>query len=202
MKQNKTVCWIKVALLTAVGGSALYRFLLWSGTAWLTVENEPRPLDVIIVLGYPVNGDGSPSPFIKANVRKAVELFHKGYGEAVIFTGGAVRNRFVEAEVMAAYAYQLGLPAAQILTDPHARDTAENLRNAYTLMQSQRWQSAVVVSNPYHTRRAMLLLKQLPFESVVIAADMPTELTSGARLGRILWEYMGFLYYWLLTIRN
>ena len=78
----------------------------------------------------PADADGNPSPTQLARVTEAVHEYERGVAPRIIFTGGAVANRFVEAQVMARTAEAQGIPASAVLEDPAARDTMENTCNA------------------------------------------------------------------------
>jgi uncharacterized SAM-binding protein YcdF (DUF218 family) len=120
--------------------------------------------DVLIVLGTPVDADGNPTPRELARVTEAVYEYERGVAPRIIFTGGAVANRFVEAQVMARIAEAQGIPASAVLEDPHARNTMENTCNALGIMRSHGWESAEVISSPSHLPRAGLILSHLPIE--------------------------------------
>ena len=76
---------------------------------WAVVERSLAPMgntaqehfDVLIVLGSPADADGNPSPAEQSGVTEGVSEYERGVAPRMIFTGGAVKNRFVEAEVMA-----------------------------------------------------------------------------------------------------
>ena len=106
--------------------------------AWAALERALAPkdnttqdsFDVLIVLGTPADADGNPSPSQLARVTEAVHEYERGVAPRIIFTGGAVANRFVEAQVMARTAEAQGIPASAVLEDPEARNTMENTCNA------------------------------------------------------------------------
>ena len=119
---------------------------------------------MLIVLGSPADADGNPSPHELARVTEAVHEYERGVAPRIIFTGGAVANRFVEAQVMARTAEAQGIPASAVLEDPAARNTMENTCNAWRIMRSHGWESAEVISSPSHLPRAGLILSQLPMQ--------------------------------------
>lgn len=106
--------------------------------------------DVIIVLGCPSEGDGSPSSCQEDRVWDAVAFHGAGYGEKFIVTGGAVANEHVEALAMKAELMRLGIPENIIYVEPLAQHTDENLFHSTTIMREQGWQSALVVSEAAH----------------------------------------------------
>ncbi|MGD0347264.1 MAG: YdcF family protein [Terracidiphilus sp.] len=145
---------------------------------WAAAERALAPkgntsqnsFDVLIVLGNPADRDGNPSPTQLARVTEAVHEYERGVAPRIIVTGGAVGNRFVEAQVMARTAEAQGIPVSAMLEDPNARSTIENTCNALRIMRSHGWESAEVISSPSHLPRAGLILSRLPMKWRVHAA--------------------------------
>lgn len=170
-KRHRRIGWLGRGIFA---GAALILGLF----AWAAIERALAPtsnttqdhFDVLIVLGSPVDPDGNPSPHELARVTEAVHEYERGVAPRIIFTGGAVANRFVEAQVMARTAEAQGIPASAVLEDPVARDTMENTCNALRIMRSHGWDSAEVISSPSHLPRAALILSHLPIEWRVHAA--------------------------------
>ncbi len=117
---------------------------------------------MLIVLGSPADADGNPTPMELQRVTEAVHEYESGVAPRMILTGGAVRNRFVEAQVMARVAKAQGIPAAAIVVEPEARNTIENTCNSLKIMRDRGWDSAEVVSSASHLPRAGLILSRLP----------------------------------------
>ncbi len=168
---------------------------LLAGNALIVGSDHLQKVDVIIVLGYPADSNGEPSSTMKARVDKGVELFKQGYAQHMIFTGAAVYNQFVEAEVMADYAVSLGVPPEVISRETHATDTLENAANSVAIMQRNNWHSAIVITTPYHTRRAYQLFLRHPIDVSIVAADQPLDLTVFQRLDAILHEFGAYVWY-------
>jgi uncharacterized SAM-binding protein YcdF (DUF218 family) len=145
---------------------------------WAVVERALAPrentaqasFDVLIVLGSPADADGNPSPREQADVTEAVNEYERGAAPRMLFTGGAVRNRFVEAEVMARTAEAQGIPASAVLEDRAAQTTIENTCNALGMMRSHGWESAEVITSASHVPRVALILSRLPIKWRVHAA--------------------------------
>lgn len=127
--------------------------------AYVPAAPAVRPADVVVVLGHPANRDGSPSLAMQEQVGLAAALYQAGLAPALLFTGGAVHNQHIEAQVMAGLAVQQGIPAAAIVTETQARDTFENVRYCRQIMQAHGWQDAIVVTTPYHVRRASRIFR-------------------------------------------
>ncbi len=134
--------------------------------------------DAIIVLGYPADSDGNPTPEQLARVTEAVHEYQRGAASRLILTGGPAHNHYVEAEVMARSAAAYGIPPSAIFIEPHAQDTIENACYAVRIMEQHGWRSAEVVSSRYHLPRAGLILSKLPIAWRTHAAP-PLEPESG-----------------------
>lgn len=118
--------------------------------------------NVLLVLGYPANADGTPAPEQRERVLEAVRQFQAGVAPAIIVSGGAAHNGFVEAKVMAKLAAAAGVPRGAILQETRALDTVQNINYSTEIMRAHGWQSAEVITSPSHVRRASLILLDSP----------------------------------------
>jgi len=146
---------------------AVVVLLAWAALARSLAPTEntsQKQFDVLIVLGQPADDDGNPTPSQLARVNEAVREYERGAAPRMIFTGGAVVNRFAEAQVMARAAEAQGIPAGAILEERQARNTMENACDSLRIMQSHGWQSAEVVTGPDHLPRAAMIFGQLPLK--------------------------------------
>ena len=161
--------WILTALLLLLG------LLGWGAAARMLAPTSNTSLtrfDAIIVLGCPADRDGNPKPEQLARVTEAVHEYERGVAPRLILTGVAVRNRFVEARVMARTAKAQGIPESAILVEPEAMDTIENACYSERIMKAHGWRSAEVVSNAYHLPRAGMIFDKMPLEWRTHAAPM------------------------------
>ena len=118
--------------------------------------------DAIIVLGYPADSDGNPTPTQLARVSEAVREYDRGVAPRLILSGGAAHNHFVEAQSMARIARAQGVPASAIFLEPNAKDTIQNACYSARIMKQHNWDSAEVVSSPSHLPRAGIIFSRLP----------------------------------------
>ena len=147
------------ALVLVVG------LLAWGVVARLLAPASNTALtrfDAIIVLGSPVDSDGNPTPAQLARVTEGVHEYERGVAPRLILTGGAARNQFVEAQVMARSAHAQGIPERAIFIEPEARDTIQNACYAVRIMKAHGWRSAEVVSSASHLPRAGIIFSGLP----------------------------------------
>ncbi len=126
----------------------------------ILIEQETlHKADVIVVLGYgpPVDENGKPKPELARRVEKGVELYNQGLAENIIMTGGNTYEDYFEAKVMRDVATQMGVPEKDIYLELEAMDTIGNSRGSTRIMKEHGWKSAIIVSSPYHLKRALHL---------------------------------------------
>jgi uncharacterized SAM-binding protein YcdF (DUF218 family) len=154
---------------------------------------RPRPLpagetvDVIIVLGCRAREDGTPGTVLKSRLDHALELYRLGVAPRILMTGAAVYTKHIEAEVMARYAREQGVPDAAIVREPEATNTLENAIRAAGVMRANGWKRAVVVSTDCHVFRASQMFAGRGLEYFISGAP-PIGASLKVRLGMILWE--------------
>lgn len=129
--------------------------------------------DVILVLGNPAKDDGSIAPIAESRVLEAIRLYRAGAAPRLLMTGGAVKNRFVESEVMLQFARSQGVPPSALLAEGESRNTIQNAYYSYKIMQAHDWTSALVVTSPTHVRRASLIFSHYPLAWRMDVAPWP-----------------------------
>ena len=144
--------------------------LLWGGAGLLTdignflvVDDNPTKADAIVVL----SGDGG------ARLEQGVELYEKGYAPVLILAGGGQPGRPSAAEVMARQAESMGVPASAVLLVSQSTSTREDALYTRDLMVRQGLKSVIVVTSPYHERRASLTFARAFDGSGISAASYP-----------------------------
>ncbi|MGH9656259.1 MAG: YdcF family protein [Bryobacteraceae bacterium] len=119
-------------------------------------------VDTLIVLGYPTEPDGTPTPEQRERVMEGVREFRKGISNHIIFTGTAAHNRFIEAVAMAKLAEARGVPPSAVIEEEQAHDTIQNIYYSDKIMEAHGWHTAEVISSPYHLPRTALILSHYP----------------------------------------
>lgn len=147
-ERGSTLSLLLIAIVVLAGFVLSYR--LWLPLfAWaLSVEDKPRPVDVIVVLG-----GGS-----ETRVKRGVELYDLGYAEKMIFTGGRVKVaglRETYAGLLGEEALRLGVPREAIILEARSTSTYEDALYTREIMARQRFDSAIIVTESYHARRAL-----------------------------------------------
>jgi uncharacterized SAM-binding protein YcdF (DUF218 family) len=157
---------------------------------WAVLAREVAPagntdrssFDAIVVLGQPADSDGNPTAMVLSEVTEAVREYERGVAPRIIFTGAAVANRFVEAQVMARTAEAQGIPSTAVVVEPQARDTIQNACYSTRLMKANGWRSVEVITTAAHVPRARLVWTRIPdIEWRTHAAPMPNGKSSSRR---------------------
>ncbi len=150
--------WVVRALLAGVLAGII--LVGWAVIArrLVPIANTSRDhFDAIVVLGYPADGDGNPTPEELARVTEGVREYERGVAPRLLFTGGPARNQFVEADVMAGAAAAQGIPPSAIFVETKATDTIQNACYSARIMQAHGWHSAEIVSSAYHLPRTGMI---------------------------------------------
>jgi len=120
-------------------------------------ESELMEADAAIVLGTKVIG-GEPSPVLEQRIRHAIDLYEAGYVEKIIFTGGITDGAdLAESVVSRDFAIRNHVPEEDILIETQSLITEENFRFAGELADENGLSSFLVVSDPLHMKRALLM---------------------------------------------
>jgi uncharacterized SAM-binding protein YcdF (DUF218 family) len=99
-----------------------------------------------------------------------------------MMTGGAVRNKFIESQVMYRFALSQGVPESALYSEYESHNTIQNAYYSYRIMQAMGWTSALVVTSPTHVRRASLIFQRYPLAWRMDVAPWPPDYPLWKRL--------------------
>ncbi|MEH2206566.1 MAG: YdcF family protein [Nostoc sp.] len=146
------------ALLLAIASSASSIYLYGS-------SNNNIKADAAIVLGAAVWKE-EPSPVFRERINHAINLYKNGSVKTIIFTGGVGEiNEPAEAIVGKNYAIAQQVKAADILTETQSRTTHQNLKNALEVANARQLTKFLIVSDPLHMKRAVLMARGLGMDA-------------------------------------
>jgi uncharacterized SAM-binding protein YcdF (DUF218 family) len=114
----------------------------------------PKVADVAVILGCPATPGGRLAPCQQCRVRSAVRSYQEGAAGSLLFSGGAAHNRWIEAEVMARAAEDLGVPPDRVLREPEALTTWQNLRFSQRILRARGFATALIITTADHLPRA------------------------------------------------
>jgi uncharacterized SAM-binding protein YcdF (DUF218 family) len=91
----------------------------------------------------------------------AVSLWKQKLAPRILFSGAALDPESVSsAELMKRDAVRLGVPTEAILVEPLSASTEENADFTAALMKGHGLHTAILVTSPFHQRRASMLFAQ------------------------------------------
>ena len=115
---------------------------------FLAVEDPLERADAVIA----ISGDG------QERVGEAIALLWQGDAHWLILSG-APGEGSGSARELARYAARFGMDRERILMDDWGVSTAENARGSAQVMHAQGLRSAILVTSPYHMRRAAVIFR-------------------------------------------
>ncbi len=119
----------------------------------LVVDEPPRQADVLIVLA-------GNSPY---RAQHAAELYHQGWAPYLLISDEAVKTHGLNTTWRELYAQgvaKIDVPREAVITWPGiAINTYEEAQKSRDMMLARGWKRAIVVTDPFHSRRAILIFR-------------------------------------------
>lgn len=153
--------------------------LFWLIYLFFSIFNFPagnltNTADAAVVLGAAVY-KSKPSPVFTERIHHAINLYHAGKVQKIVFTGGIggktlnEKNKdqslFAESVVARDYAISKKVRADDIFIETSSVTTRENLVYAKQILEKNSLRTALIVSDPLHLKRAMLMAEGLNIEA-------------------------------------
>lgn len=126
----------------------------------------------------------------------------------VILCGGSpLKNGRPEAQVMADFLAELGVPQRYLIIEPYSRNTYENIHNAKSLLELKRADRIAVITSAVHMPRTIAICRKFKLNCLAVPTGYLTDLTayhwydifpSAFELNQVfgaLHEYIGIVYY-------
>jgi uncharacterized SAM-binding protein YcdF (DUF218 family) len=140
--------WLTALLRVFVGAVLLVGIVLVApGVILDTPQPAPKTSDAIVV----ISGDEQMARF-----QEGLNLYQRGLGQYLVFSGAAYDNGTSNADVMRALAVKRGVPDRVILEESQGEDTWGNAVYTRRVLEAHGLRSAILVTSPYHARRARL----------------------------------------------
>lgn len=142
----------------AIGfGVILFGVLL---TNYLSPRDELKKVDAVVA----ISGGNTT-----ARAEQASKLYEDGWAEELVFSGAALDPLSPSnADVMREFAKRSGIPEEVIRIEEEAQNTAENALNSEQIATEEDYESIILVTEPYHQRRAYLEFRDKLGPDVVI----------------------------------
>ncbi|GAA3404682.1 YdcF family protein [Paenibacillus hodogayensis] len=156
------------AVLVALG-------LIWVGyIQWLIhaaqFHSPSAQARTAIVLGAALWND-RPSPGLRERLDQAYALYEDRKVDRLIVSGGLDNNgaTVTEAEGMKRYLIERGVPADEVIEEPEATSTYENLLFSKAIMDREGWTDPIIVTHQYHGARAVDIARFVGFVDPAVA---------------------------------
>lgn len=166
--------------------------------------DDTKKCDVGIVLGAAADQNGV-SEVYKQRLNHAAALYKSDMIDMIIVTGGKAKdNENSDAYMAKQYLLEEGIPEESVLLEEESVITQENLENSLKIMDDNELETALIISDPLHMKRAMRMAEDFEID----AYSSPTK-TSAYKsfktkipfLARETFFYIGYKWY-RLFFRN
>ena len=114
---------------------------------FLSPQDVLKPADAIVVIS---GGETTE------RVREGVQLYQAGWAPTIVMSGAARDEGVSNAVAMKQIAIELGVPDQQIIIEEQSQTTLENARFIQSLLEQHTIRSIILVTSPYHQRRAYM----------------------------------------------
>lgn len=165
-------------------------------------KDEKQSADVAIVLGA-ATSNGEVTPVFQERINHGIWLYENGFVKTLIFTGGIGEgNEKSDAWVAKQYAIEQGIPESVILLEEQSTITQENIENAKKIMDDNCYDTAIIVSNPLHMKRAMLMVDDYGIKAYSSPTPTSRYISLKSKLSFLAREeffYIGYKIYRIFT---
>jgi uncharacterized SAM-binding protein YcdF (DUF218 family) len=163
---------------------------------WVARQDDRRASDVIVVLGA-AQFDGRPSSIFTARLDHAAQLWKDEVAPQVITVGGNREgDRFTEADAGRSWLADHGVPADRVTAVDEGSDTLSSMRAVANRMEKEGWDTAVIVTDPWHSLRTRTIARSEGIDAVTSPTRQgPAVRTRGTEAHYIARETLGYLYF-------
>lgn len=163
--------WILAAVKLAVVAILIW-FLLHTGLMLFDgftdeLDNKDLKANVALVLADEVQPNGKPSPALKANLDKALQLYHEGRIESIIVSGTVDNAGHDQATLMGRYLFREGVPREMISVDSLSGSPLLTAANVKRMLEFHKTRRIIVVITGFaEIMRAKLAMGKCGFRVV------------------------------------
>jgi uncharacterized SAM-binding protein YcdF (DUF218 family) len=162
---DKNRKWLRIVFITAISMLIVVFVATGLNIYWYGNNSNNIKADAAIVLGAAV-WRNEPSPVFRERINHGINLYKNADVAKIIFTGGVGEsNELAEAIVGKNYAVAKGVKVADILIEARSRTTYQNLENALEVASVHKLTKFLIVSDPLHMKRSVLMAKQLGMDA-------------------------------------
>lgn len=150
---------IKKLIVAVFIGVVIVVFVPMLIAVYLSPQDTLAKADAIVVVS---GGDTD------ARISEGVKLYLQEWAPKLIFSGAAAEGDVSNALAMKRIAILSGIPGEDVLIEEDSKTTAENADFTAKIIQDNGFKSIILVTSPYHQRRAYTQFRQALGEEFVI----------------------------------
>lgn len=144
-------------------------------------------VDYIIVLGAALKGR-KLSPVLKDRMDLGIKLYRKYAGSRLILSGGQGEDEVIsEAQAMADYAIDQGLPEEDLILEDQSTNTAENIKFSKALVPDG--SHFAIATNAFHVLRSLIYTRLEGMKAI----GFGTQNSLYYNINAFLREFLGYL---------
>jgi len=147
-----------------------YACLTFAQVWWASRADSTAPFDAraAVVLGA-AQYNGTPSPVLQGRLDHAAALYLNDAVDIIVVTGGG-QEADITTEAKAAYDYlrtNVGISDDRLRLEVDGTSTFEQLQATARFLDSEGISDVVIVTDPYHARRAQLVAEEVGMDASV-----------------------------------
>ena len=170
------------------------------------LKNYKDDCDYLLILGGDIIGADTPSPQLFERMKAAVRYLNEHKDTVAVTCGGCFRNgqKKSEAEIIADYLIEQGIPSERIILEDKSTTTYENFEFGIPLITAHANKNVdqiriAFLSSDYHMHRAGIIARQSGIKDVR-RVSCPTPGSAMKRFGR---EYIvAFEVFYKTLVKN
>ncbi len=169
-----------IVVLAVAYGSVTFVQVWWASRS----DPDARVQSTAAIVLGAAQYNGTPSPVLRGRLDHAAELYLRDDVEIIVVTGGGQRED-TTTEAKAAYDYlrsTIGIADERLRLEVDGTSTFEQLAAAARFLESEGITQVVIVTDPYHARRAQLVAREVGLDASVSVTE------AGAPFGRLVRE--------------
>ena len=173
LSQNLSIINIFVSVTVIYFSISILLFVLYS--VFLQIVPHNREFDYIIIHGAGLIDGNKVSKLLADRLDKAIDVYKKDPTPPIMIPSGGQGSdeALSEAEAMAQYMIEHGIPENMIILEDKSTNTYENLANAKAIIDSRQGNKyTTLITSNYHVYRALRICRQIGFDATGIGSHV------------------------------
>lgn len=168
----------RLTIYKIIGRVALISMFVWLVIVLILIVmihttgrvNHAESADVIVILGAGLNEEGHAGYALTRRATHAANLYHQGYADMIICTGGVADNQTrSEADGCFDVLVSHAVPESAILIETESASTEENALFVEPILEAHNFESIIIVSDSYHVFRARYIFQSIGIDTISLS---------------------------------